>query len=276
MKLMNIDEEDLTYLVEHNRYVPNYDTEIYTQFESHEFELGDYVQFRINIVDNGIIPLEQPYFYGFLVNPSKEVVLSFPDTIYHVSSHSKMSAWSTKNHHEDYYRDCLPYQGLLYIPRKTLIEGYGKYVYTYKSYLYWSEPSEIVFQYYIEDDSKLIGDWKVYVFTYDEEYYDRLGNELETQTNNFIQYSVAEFQVTSKSLPESIDYGEIFNKYIIFPTVFLITFVLNYLSIYPFLEKHKEKLSRIGSKIREHWVFVVGIIIIVIVQIVFFLLSMYS
>lgn len=271
MEHINIDEEDLTDLVEHRRYVPNYDTEIYIQFDNSKFELGDYVLFKIRIVDSGIITLEKPYFYAFLVNPLKEAVLSFPDTIHSVSSHSKMPAWSTKDHYENFYRDCLHYQGL-YLPRSTIIEGNSKYVYTYSNHLHWSESSEIVFQYPLKDDSNLIGNWNVYVFTYDEEYRDRLGNKLEAlEANNFIEYSVAEFQVTAKSLPEGIDYQEVFNKYLISPTVFLITFALNYIGIYPLVEKHKKRLSRIWTKIREHWAFVVSLITIVIVQIILLL-----
>lgn len=262
MEFIDIDEEDLTGLTEYRKYVPNYDTEIYIQFKKSKVELGDYIQFRISIIDSGIVSLEKPYFYAFLVNPSKEAILSFPDTIHRVDSWSKMLAWSTQNHYEDFYRDCLHYQ-ILYIPRNTLIEGNGKHVYTYRGHLYWSEHSEIGFQYRLKEDSKLIGNWKVYVFTYDEKYYDRLGNELDNK--NFIQYSISEFQVTSKTLPEGIDYGEIFNRYILSPAVFLITFVLNYIGIYPFLEKHKERLSRIGSKILEHWAFVLSIIVIIIV-----------
>jgi len=268
-EFFEVDEEDLTEFIEYRRYVPNYDTEIYIQFAKSKVELGDYIQFRVSIVDNGIVSLEKPYFYAFLVTPSKQAVVSFPDTIYRVDRYSKMNAWSTQNHYENFYRDCLHYK-TLYIPRSTLTEGNGKYVYTYDGHLYWSEHSEVGFRYYINEDSKMLGDWKVYVFTYDEEYHDRLGDELETEEkDNFIQYSVAGFQVTPKTPPDTVDYAETFNRYILSPIVFLITFVLNYVGIYPLLEKRRDKLSGIGRTLREHWAFVLSIIVIIIIQIAF-------
>lgn len=271
-EFMSINEEDFDDFIQHRRYVSNYDTEIYIRLDNNRCELGDYFTLRINIVDEGIVTLKKPYFYAFLVNPSREVVISFPDTIHSISSSSKMPVWSTIDHHNDFYRDCLHYQSL-YIPRTTLIDGYGKFVYAYQSKLYWSECSEIAFQYPIADDSTLIGSWKVYVFTFDEEYVDRLENTLQVpEANNFIDYSVAEFQVTARSSPKNVDYAELFKKYLISPTVFAITFAFNYIGIYPFLEKHKEKLVRIWCKIREHWVFALSLILIFAIQVIFFLL----
>ncbi len=267
---MNINKEDFDDFIQLRRYVPNYDTEIFIQLDNSKFELGDNITLRISIFDEGIVPLKKPYFYFFIVNPSGGVVVSFPDTIHQVSSYSKMTPWSTLDHHNDFYRDCLSYQ-ILFIPRTTLIDGYGKFVYTYQNHLYWSEDSEIAFQYSIAEDSTLIGIWKVYLFTFDEEYVDRLGNILQApEANNFIDSSIAEFQVTARSPPENIDYPELFKKYLISPTVFVITFTLNYIGIYPSLEKRKEKLERIWQKIRENWVFTSAIVLIVIIQIIFF------
>ena len=245
MGFVEIDEEEIEEMIEFRRYVSNYDAKIYIELKNNPISLDDYVEFTVNIVDNGIIPLEKPYFQMFLVNPLGEVASAFPEAS-HISPSYKLGAWTTHNHSEDFYRDCLRYQSL-YLPRSTLIEGYGKYVYVYSGHLYWSDSSEIVYRHHIEEDTRLIGDWKVYVFVLDEEYYDRTGIKLDyvnsEEEKNFVQYSFYEFQVVSQSLPQPVNYSEVFNKYISSPVVFLITLVLNYVGIYPILEKHKEKID---------------------------------
>jgi hypothetical protein len=272
MNNIHVSENDLASLVGVRRHVPNYDTEIQIQLDSDKIELGNNVSFRIKIIDKGIVSLRKPYFYVFLLDPSKKAVLSFPDTIYSVSSSSRMYGWSTEDQYQGFYVDCVHY-GSHYIPRGTLIEGFGKYVYVQDNQLYWSTPCQVVFQYGLKEDSNLIGNWRIYVFTYDEKYYGRSGNELNVpESDNFIDYSVADLQVTPKSLTQATDYVDFFGKYILSPTVFAVTLALNYLGIYPLLERHSEGIGKIGKKIRQHWIFVAAIIAIVIIQVVFFLL----
>jgi hypothetical protein len=254
---------EIDTLIELRKYVPNYDAEIYASFASKTVEIGNHVQFEICIKDTGIIKLEKPYFYIFLVSPSGNIVSIFPDLI-SISAWNKMNPWNTEDY-QNFYTDCLPLKNgdtQYYVPRKTLIDGYGRYVYVKSGYYYWSDNSyKILYQYQIKNDPLCIGKWRIYVFLYDEKYFDRLGKILDSQ--NFVKYIFAEFDVTAKSLrvPENI-----FNKYLFTPLVFLVSFVSTYLGIYSLIEKYKEKLILIGRKMKEHWLFIICVLAIVFIQ----------
>jgi hypothetical protein len=159
-------QKDLETLIKMMQYVPNYDAEIYISFRSEGVEIGSYVQFTIYIKDTGIIKLEKPYFYILLVSPSGNIVSTFPELMY-ISIWDKMNPW-----HIEGYTDCLSIKiddTQYYIPRKTLIDGYGKYIYVKGSYSYWSDTSyKVLYQYQIKNDPTNIGRWRIYVFLYDE------------------------------------------------------------------------------------------------------------
>jgi len=259
------DEADLSELIKYRQYVPNYDTEIYVNFLFEKTEVEDYIEFKIFIADTGIAMLERPYFYILLIAPTGEAVSTFP-SIGYISSFQKMTPWRMEEY-GDFYKDCLSVEtgGVqLYIPRDTLIDGNGKYVYTRQGHLYWSDPATIVYKFRIEDRPQWLGKWKIYIFVYDETYKDRFGNTFELE--NFASCSIAEHNVTPKTSPPS-DKHITTLAWILIP--FLITFVFTYLGIYSQIEKYKDKLVKIGNVLKQHWIFILIVIIIVVVQYLF-------
>jgi hypothetical protein len=94
-----------------------------------------------------------------------------------------------------------------------------------------------------------------------KKYLDRLSNILDSK--NFIKYIFTEFDVIAKTPPVT---ENIFNKYLLTPLVFLVTFVSTYLGIYSLIERYREKLILIQKRIREHWLFIICILIIIFIQ----------
>lgn len=265
-------QNEIDRLIELRRYVPDYDAHIYVSLKSEKASAGSYIQFTVKVVDNGIIKLQNPYFYSFLLNSEGEVVSSFP-SMGHISTWDKMSSWNTRDHQNDFYTDCLQIESegnSYYVPRKTLIDSYGKYVYVRAGNLYWCEnPSEIILQFYMKDDPSLIGRWQIFVILYDGSYVDRFGEILDS--NNFVSFQSTIFDVTSKTEPSpSPTSGDIFRLVFSF-AAFIATFSLTYFGIYSELEKNKEKLNKAWIKIKEHAIFFASIIIIILLFVAYIL-----
>ncbi len=258
--------------IERQAYVANYDADIYISISPEKISVGDYVRFKVNIVDKGIIPIQKPCFHFFITNPQGEAVSGFTG-IGHLSQFSTLNRWNTIDHYNDFYTDSLHYisdEKQYYLPRKTLIEGYGKYVYVNQNTLYWSDsPTEIVFQFKINDNPSLIGQWQITLFVFDENYIDRFGEQVDT--HNFINYQVNFFEVVSKSPPPPpVTTGDVLS--LIYAVItFALSYFLTYLGIYTQLEKHKEKLVRLQTMLKENILFVLSIIIIIALVIIYLL-----
>jgi len=261
----SITQSEIENFIKQRQYVPNYDASIYVLI-SEKVEIGSYIQFRINVVDNGILKLQKPYYYIFLVNPSGLVISSFPAWGMSLPTYLsyKFSPWNTEDHTKDFYKDCLRIEiddNCYYIPRKTLIDGHGKYVYVSGGYLYWSTPSDILFRYKIRDDPSLIGRWRIYVFVYDEEYFDRSRQVLDSA--NFVNYMVDEFSVTSKSPPTMDFFYNVYWRSFITISASVLSFIGSYRLIYDLIVKlPREKLKIIWEKIKKHSLCIIIIIIL--------------
>jgi len=248
-RAIHFDESDIFKLIELRKYVPNYDAEIYMKVLSENVRIGNDVSFKISIVDSGIVKLQKPYFYIVLIAPSGQVISVFPE-IYHISAYDKMPEWETQNYQS--FHDCLriEVEGEMFcIPRKTLVDG-----------------TKVIYKFEINNEPEWIGRWKIYVFLYDEAYVDRFGNSLDS--NNFVCYSFTEFDTRPKSEPDQIPVAKI--TYILVP--FIVTFIFTYWGIYLQIERNKAKLMNILRKLREHWLFILCIVMIVIAQLWFFLI----
>lgn len=228
----SFDESNIFELIELRKNVPNYDAEIYMKVLSENVEIGNDVSFKISIVDRGIVKLQKPYFYIMLVAPSGQVVSVFPK-IYHISPYDKMPTWGTEHARE----------------RKKLIDG-----------------RNVIYKFEIGNEPESIGRWKLYLFLYDETYVDRFGNSLDS--DNFVRYSLAEFDTGPKSESEQIPVAKI--KYLLVP--FAITFVITYWGVYSQIERNREKIVSMLRKVKKYWTFVLSIILIVIAQLWFFLM----
>lgn len=262
--------EEIYEYIERNCYVPNYDAEIYITLESESFSVDDYLKFRIEIVDKGIISMDKPCYHVYITNPDEECVYGFPG-IGQLSSRSTLNRWNTKDHYNDFYVDCFDYEHegtQYYIPREALVEGYGKYVYASGDKIYWTnEEYEMVFRVKLEDNPSLIGQWRITLFLFDEQYLDRNGEEIDT--SNMINYQIQYFDVTNKSPPaKPFSSGEIMSVFYN-AVAFVGTYIFIYWGIYDKVEKHKDKLIKLKNKIKENLLFSVSLIVIFLLIVVY-------
>ena len=261
----NYGRDDIDRYIEQGCYVPNYDADVYISLRSERVSVGGSVQCRIWIVDKGIVELDKPYFYALFVNSKDEVVSTFP-YIGQVSVWSKMPWWITYDH-GDFYSDCLRVESgdqTYHVPRETLLEGFGRYVYAKGNTLYWTDsPCNVYLELPTKDDPSQIGRWRIYVFLHDEEYVDRLGAGVSTV--NFVSFQIAEFDVLSKEPPKRSQ--ETINEVVYGLLTLTISFVFTYWGIYSQIEKHKTKLNRIWCMTKKHWIFLVSIAVLIGIQV---------
>lgn len=269
-----ITQSQIENFVEQWQYVPNYDASIYL-LTSERAEIGDYIQFQIIVIDNGILKLQKPYYFIFLVNPSDLVVSSFPgwgSSLPSYPSH-KFSPWNTGDHPKDFYKDCLHIEvdgSDYWVPRETLIDGHGKYVYVSGGSLLWSATSsDVLFRYKIKDDASSIGRWRIYVFVYDEKYFDRFGQVLKS--DNFVNYMVGEFSVASKSPPAIDLFHNVYWRIITF-IASVVSFIGSYRKINDLIAKlPKEKFKIVLEKMKKH-----SICIIIMIMLFVFIVLLYA
>ena len=248
------------------------------------FSLYNDIKFKIKIIDIGILNLDNPYFYIFLVDPDNLIRACFPNCKYDsrkeyldfwsMTSSPKslisVGSYSLKNEIFPLIKD----KSLFMINREDLIAGKGVYRYEVSSeesgakYL----TSEDIVDYHYTYPLDKVGDWEIYLLVFGEEYLKRDGNLLyhkrdRDDNNNIVNY--AKNIINVKGLEELP-----VKEYSIWPLILkilasFIGAILTYFTIYVTLNKYYDNISKFIKglfKEKQYWI---GLIIILIAFIIF-------
>jgi len=262
----DLDLKVLENMIAQGLYVPNYDVEVLTRFDDTAFVVGDPVRFTLSVKDKGILKLLKPYFYLFIVDPGGKVRAVFPEVWSgNLAYWNKWPQWYVGDHPQAFYKDAMMIRTgdkEYYVPRSTLINGSGRYVYAASGYLYWTEkPASVKMQFAPKETEGLkAGVWSVYTFVFDDIYVDRKGNKIESV--NAVGYAIHTFQIVGKSIQpqKAPDLLPFLSRLI--PSLFgaLGTFGLLYKTI---CNKYAT-LNRLYEKIKREKFLLVGIILIIL------------
>lgn len=218
--------------------------------------------FDLSFKDKGIINFEKPYFYAFLVNPNKKIKAVFPPkSDYNINGNTKWERWRTESRQDEFYTDSLHLMeesGEYYIPRGTLIEGSGEYVYVEEGTLYRPHRSREIKYTFKFDETSATGIWKIYVFLFDETYKNRNGEEVDSA--DAIVYRKQPFRVTSKSRPSPLPTISRNTTYAFWTSLGFFISLFGVGSRYPY--KIKGFLNRTKREIKENKYFLIGVIIL--------------
>lgn len=201
-----------------NIYVPNYDSKI-TFYSEDEISLSKDIMFKIVIEDVGILPLDKPYFYIYLLDSNKKIRACFPECN---NFSDDLFGWNkTKFYLNDNYflkydsnnienatcseeilnllsYDIKDYE-FAFLPSE-LESGKGKVLYS-KNTEFLMSKKEYSFYYTFPIDK--IGSWSIYVLTFDESYMDRNGillnfESYESSSKRAINYEKHEILVKER------------------------------------------------------------------------------
>ena len=195
--------------INENLFVPNYDSRI-TIKEDPQTNPDKSIRFQVKIEDDGILPMDKPYFYVYLLDPNKRVRGCFPDCDFSdrnlegwatapffqngtnfvlINSSSDLSLDSGKENSRDNIavRYLLPYQIKNYdfdFYPESLAAGSGQLLYKQKNRYILSKQQ---YTYYYTFPSDMTGDWEVYVFSLNDVYMDRKGQPIYNESNSAVK-----------------------------------------------------------------------------------------
>lgn len=273
---VEMDSKVLDNMIAQGMYVSNYDVEILAKFDNTAFAFGEPVRFTLSVKDKGILKLLKPYFYVFVVDPEGKVRAVFPPLSQaSLSPMYKWPQWWTRDETHEIKdvmyvktgdRDYL-------VPRPTLINGSGRYVYVANGYQWTEKPASVKMQFVPKETEGLkAGLWSVYTFVFDDSYVDRQGKKIESA--NAVGYAIHTFQVVGKSIESQEAPGLLpfFSKLI--PALFgaLGAFILLYRAI---ISKYAT-LNRLYEKMKEEKILLIGFILIILAFLSVLLLGLAS
>lgn len=218
-----------------NLFIPNYDSKI-NIIQDPSVVTGKNIRFKVNIEDAGILPMDKPYYYIYLLDPNKRVRGCFPDCdftdknlegwptsvfvknnsyFYRVNISHEKTSFSDKSDAtsmsigEDlpefgaHWDSLLPYRIKNYdfgLYPMSLAEGKGQILFNQKGKYIQSKQ---IYTFYYTFPSDEAGDWEVYVLSFNGDYMDRKGQPLYSQQpadqkKKIISYEKAKIVVKDK------------------------------------------------------------------------------
>lgn len=262
-------------------YVPNYDTKVTIVPSQHPIIIVDNLRFRVSMEDTGIIPLDSPYFYIYIVDPNNKVRGCFPDCKFdRYVPFWNMTSKPASSSGQGIYNlktPILPVKinnALFGFYRESLVAGKGYYRYE-KGDMFRASKSAVDFYYNFTPTS--VGDWEVYVLVFNEEYNKRDGSGLfkkyERELNNdLVNYGKA--VITVKNPGEVVVPKKSKWPFLLKMAAALIRSVLTFIAVYIPLDKFYGKFMRFVRGAYREWYFYAGLILLLVgFSIVQFLLS---
>jgi hypothetical protein len=244
--------------------VSGYAASIYISFQTKEVEIGDTVNFHVEIANLGN-SLTKPYFYAFLVNNTGSVTSAFPQMV-SLSAYSKLPEWVVNTQNGiDYWEPSV--ESHLLIQRQTLIAGQGD---CWNNSIH-EQNCEIWFRKQIADDSSQIGRWELWVFVSDETYKTQVGAPLSSQ--NAIAYTTQFFDVVPKAPQTPPSNLETFllwlSRAVSFGFVILSSFGL-FTRLSPWIDSHSAQVLNWWK--RNRWI-LIGCVLLLIFYLILFLIG---
>ncbi|MFH1545503.1 MAG: hypothetical protein ABIE23_05485 [archaeon] len=254
-------------------YVPNYNSE--TSFDSkREATVNQEMSFGIKVEDTGILPIKGHSFHILVLNPKGELRFTFPKLKEsRIKLNEKLEAWYTKDHYSNYYSDALEIEitnNKFYLPRQTLLEGKGKYVFQQGGSIYWTDQEhEIKFSFTPDE----IGEWKILVFTYGSEYLDRNDRRIDqdyssnTSKDHYINKDEFRVQVQNKTMTEAQTQQSAFD-FLKLATA-LISALFVYFAAYELIIKKYDFLNKVWKQIIEDKYFLTALLLLILLAVLF-------
>ena len=268
-----LSDKNLQEYITWRLYVPNYDAEAIITPDAGSLTLNDNLRFKVKVMDKGILTLNKPSFYIFLVDPDEQIRGCFPTCEYEnrkgyldfwtMTSSPKSSNFRNYN----LKKEILPVtinNSLFGFYREALIVGEGVYRFESGSTLYASK--EIATYYYTYSVDK-VGTWEIYVLIFGEEHSGRDGSILYPydgrENHDIVNY--AKNVVTVKGSEEIPINHE--SRWPLFFKIsaYFIGAILTFFAVYVSLNKYYDKILMFIKetyKEKQYWI---GLIIILLV-----------
>lgn len=256
-------------------YVPNYDAEVTITPVAENIILNNNLRFKIKVTDKGIMKLNKPFFYIFLVDPDSQIRGCFPNCNYDTRKAYfdfwAMTSRPTSSSYGNYNleNEILPLKinnSLFGFYRESLLEGKGVYRFESSSTLYTSKES---FNYYYNYQPDKVGDWEIYVLVFGEEYFKRestviLYQQYERNKNNDI-VNYAKSIVTVKGAGEIPISNE--SRWPIFFKILaaFIGSILTFFGVYVPFSKYYEKIMKFLHEVYKEKQYWIGLIVILLI-----------
>ncbi len=266
--------ETLQEYINQKLYVSNYDARITITPKENNYILDDNLMIKIKILDNGIISFTKPFFYIFLKDSEDKIRACFPDCSYDSQKEYftfwKMTSRPTSSSLGNYNlkKEIMPLKknGTLYgFYRESLIEGEGVYRFESGSTLYTSKE---VSEYYFSFPLDKVGDWEIIVFVFDEEYYNRKGDDLfrsydRDDNNDLIDYAKNIIKVNGQmeEAQNEISKWPLFFKVL----AAFIGSILTFFAVFIPLNKYYDKVIEVLKKVYKEKQYWIGLIIILLI-----------
>lgn len=233
------------YLKDHI-YISNYDAKILVISPSKYLEPKDSLSFHVSVKDTGINKLSQKKFLYILVfDPKGELASLFPSTFSgYTQGLPQSTKWPAPRDETSYNYDVI-FNGT--------VDG-----------------REVWYRFSIPDDSSSIGTWRIYVVVFDDVYLDRWGKPITCvvqgagyqfcppDLDNAVTYTVIATDVLPESPPTQQSYADL----VPWTIQILVPFVATYLVYWGRAREIEAALVLVGSKLKQHWIFVVVVAVL--------------